>query len=122
SPPLDHGCSEQSKLPTAKAFKLAERDKFMSEQKSFMQQLDEWTEATVIMPLAEPTQEGDFDFAVDQVKKAIRDKVLQSYRNGQRAGPRKFTGSMAPPARYQPSWRRPQSGLGCQILRSMWSR
>jgi hypothetical protein len=39
--PLDRPCSEQGKQPTAKAFKLAERDKHMSEQekpKSFMQQ------------------------------------------------------------------------------------
>jgi hypothetical protein len=51
-PPLEQGCSEQGKLPAAKAFKLAERDKHMSEQKqSFMQQLDEWTENTVINPL-----------------------------------------------------------------------
>ena len=58
----------------------------MSEQKSFMQQLDEWTEATVIMPLADPKYEDNFDVAVDGVKRAIRQKVLESYRNGQQAG------------------------------------
>ena len=83
---LDRLCGEQGKLPTAKAFTLAERDKHMSEAKSFMQQLDEWTDATVIMPLADPNPEGDFDAVVEQVKKAIREKVLESYRNGQAAG------------------------------------
>ena len=87
-PPLDTGCSEQGKLPTAKEFKLAERDKHMSEQekpKSFMQELDRWTEATVITPLAGADQSGEWDAAVEGVKKAIREKVLQSYRNGLKA-------------------------------------
>ena len=64
----------------------------MSEQeqvkKSFMQELDKWTEQVVIMPLVKPYGEGeveDFDEVVAEVKKAIRDKVLQSYRNGQAA-------------------------------------
>jgi hypothetical protein len=65
---------------------LAERDKFMSEEKSFMQQLDEWTDANIVMPLADPNPEEDFDVVVEQVKKAIREKVLESYRNGQAAG------------------------------------
>src|SRR6266568_8621584 len=87
-------CGEQGKLPTAKAFKLAERDKYMSEQKNFMQQLDEWTIATVINPLFETAQlEGDeypqeWDEAAERVLKAIREKVLESYRNGQAAAPR----------------------------------
>jgi len=90
-------CGEQGKLPTAKAFKLAERDKTMSEQKlSYMQELDEWTDANVVMPLADPSPEHDFDVVVEQVKKAIRGKVLESYKNGlkaprrQEAAPRKF--------------------------------
>ncbi len=61
----------------------------MSEQKpkSFMQELDLWTEATVVMPLADPNQEGNFEVAVEQVKKAIRQKVLESYCKGQAARP-----------------------------------
>jgi hypothetical protein len=60
--------------------------------KSFMQELDEWTEQYVIGPLVDPgfndpDEEEDVTFA--RVKKAIRDKVLDSYRNGQQAGPRK---------------------------------
>jgi hypothetical protein len=66
----------------------------MSEQekpKSFMQELDQWTEATVIKPLHEAITEGDgaeCDATSEEVKRAIRHKVLESYRNGQAAGPR----------------------------------
>lgn len=85
-------CGEQGKRPTAKAFKLAERDINMSEQEkaaSFMQELDRWTESTVIGPLlASETDEAEWEPAIERVKKAIRQKVLESYRNGQVAGPR----------------------------------
>ena len=63
----------------------------MSEQKSgFMVELDLWSEANVIGPLmhSDPTH-SEWDGAVAEVKKAIRSKVLESYRNGQSAGPRK---------------------------------
>ena len=90
--PLDLPCGEQGKRPTAKAFKLAERDINMSEQKpksSFMEELDRWTESTVIGPLfACETDGADWEPAIERVKKAIRQKVLESYRNGQVAGPR----------------------------------
>ena len=64
----------------------------MSEQekpKSFMQELDQWTEANVISPLktTDPNLQG-VAAVVEQVKKAIRAKALESYRNGQQAGPR----------------------------------
>ena len=63
----------------------------MSEQqqkpKSFMQELDEWSEINVIEPLSNP--QVDWDVAVEQVTKAIRAKVLESYHNGQNAGPRR---------------------------------
>ena len=57
----------------------------MSEQKkSFMQELDGWTEATVIAPLVDPSNDEEgWVHAVELVKKAIRTKVLESYRNGQ---------------------------------------
>lgn len=58
----------------------------MSEQEktqSFMQELDGWSVEAVIAPLLD-----DGPDAIDGVKKAIREKVLQSYRNGQSAGPR----------------------------------
>ncbi len=86
-------CSEQGKLPAAKEFTLAERDKHMSEQKpkSFMQELDEWSEENIFGPLfgIDPNQD-DWESVEAQVKKAIREKVLDSYHNGQKAGPRKF--------------------------------
>jgi len=65
----------------------------MSEQKtSFMQELDLWSEANVVGPLlsADPDHQQDWQTVVEQVKKTIRTKVLESYRNGQKAGPRQF--------------------------------
>ena len=86
--PLDLPCSEQGKQPTAKAFKLAERDTTMSEQEkqesSFMQELDRWTEATIINALAEA---DEIELAAEDIKRAIRTKVLESYRNGQGVKP-----------------------------------
>jgi hypothetical protein len=65
----------------------------MSEQEkqksSFMEELDQWTESTIIGPLfASETDQEDWEPAIERVKKAIRQKVLDSYRNGQAAGPR----------------------------------
>jgi hypothetical protein len=83
--------SEQGKLPVAIEFRLAERDKYMSEQRqSFMQQLDLWTEDNILRPLfgTDPKQ-NDWQGVEEQVKKAIRTKVLESYHNGQAAGPKK---------------------------------
>ncbi len=58
----------------------------MSEEKkssSFMQELDAWVDGNVIFPLmqSEP-QGGSWEEIVDSVKRAIREKVLQSYKNG----------------------------------------
>ena len=65
----------------------------MSEQKSsFMSELDQWSEMHVINTLEVPLIHGPdeaVNLAKDMVKKAIRAKVLESYRNGQAAGPRK---------------------------------
>lgn len=86
-------CSEQGKLPAAKAFKFAERDKHMSEQNlSYMQQLDQWIEQEVIDPLFavwDGQDNGHPELNTHAVRKAIRTKVLESYRNGQKAGPTK---------------------------------
>ena len=66
----------------------------MSEQKtSFMEDLDQWSDANVISPLVYSDEDSDESFEdaqrkLDQVKQAIRAKVLESYRNGQQAGPR----------------------------------
>lgn len=66
---------------------LPERDKHMSEQKkSFMEELDSWTEENVIEDLlaSDPNLPEDWERAVEGVKRAIRAKVLESYRNGQK--------------------------------------
>jgi hypothetical protein len=63
----------------------------MSEQEKpsrFMEELDRWTEANVIEPLAEAANKQFDPELLDQIKKAVRIKVLQSYRNGQAAGPK----------------------------------
>jgi hypothetical protein len=75
----------------------------MSEQTKpsrYMQELDAWTEGHVITPLlnacsAEAETENDphsleaTEIVCEEVKKAVRGKVLESYHNGQKAGPRK---------------------------------
>ena len=56
-----------------------------------MEELDSWTAKNVISPLYEVVRQGDSlesDATCEDVKKAIRTKVLESYRNGQKAGPR----------------------------------
>lgn len=54
-----------------------------------MQELDYWTEANVIGPLlASETDAEEWEPTIERVKKAIRAKFLESYRNGQVAGPR----------------------------------
>ena len=89
--PLPATCSEQGKLPAAKAFKLAERDKQMSEQKiNYMAALDAWTESNVLAPLLWTGEEGQpeelSDETLERVKHDIREKVRESYKNGLRSG------------------------------------
>jgi hypothetical protein len=67
----------------------------MSEQqktKSFMQELDAWCDLNVFEPLyvVEPEDERRLREVEATIKIAIRAKVLESYRNGQAAGPRQF--------------------------------
>lgn len=70
------------------------------EQTGYMTELDAWVEHFVIKPLHESWRNQDIAFAdphgeetvkatVATVRKSIRDKVLESYRNGQAAGPRR---------------------------------
>ena len=75
----------------------------MPDQKPrYMQQLDEWTEQEVIRPIlagwreyqdlldeAPAEAKGRLEDTYSDVRKAVREKVLESYRNGQKAGPRK---------------------------------
>ena len=61
----------------------------MSEQKTnFMATLDEWTSENVFRSLYE-TEKDNWHPVMREVEKAIRAKVLESYRNGQAAGPAK---------------------------------
>ena len=53
-----------------------------------MEELDLWSDANVVLPLAsEDPKHEDWQTVVEQVKKAIRQKVLESYRNGQGVKP-----------------------------------
>ena len=73
----------------------------MSEQKTnFMSELDRWTEETIIRPWYEAVEtyikspnDPKADDAIRTmdavIKEAVRAKILESYRNGQAAGPRK---------------------------------
>jgi len=57
-----------------------------------MQELDAWAEENVIGPLVDPRSSDpgeDRETTIARVKKAIREKVLESYHNGQAAGPSK---------------------------------
>lgn len=87
----------------------------MSEQEkpksSFMQELNQWSRAEVIDPLlsagARSVEESNFDWEApaEEAMKAIRAKVLQSYRNGLVAGRREAdvpTRPQHPRTRYQP--------------------
>ncbi len=64
-----------------------------------MQQLDEWTQESIIDPLREAWEDAerapdeyledaqkDLLNVVANVKRSVREKVLDSYRNGQNAG------------------------------------
>jgi len=62
------------------------------QQPSFMADLDQWSEREIIAPLGDAYTHGPEQVvtsAKEMAKKAIRAKVLESYRNGQSAGPRK---------------------------------
>jgi hypothetical protein len=60
---------------------------------NYMQELDEWVEVFVFNPLhaawAEPGLSPDYSAAAPQtVRQSIKDKVLESYRNGQSHPPK----------------------------------
>jgi hypothetical protein len=99
--PLTRPCGEQGKLPSAKAFMLAERDKTMSEEKKgprFMEELDRWTRATILSPLEKAAEMEFAPELVESILRGLRTKVLESYRNGQAAGPRNQFGGERRPA------------------------
>jgi hypothetical protein len=88
-------------LPTVIALRAERKDNTMSEQDKptgYMQELDRWTGEQVIWPLMQGYQDREtsksdepLDLAVQAVKKAIRERVLESYHNGKAAqAPRAF--------------------------------
>ena len=64
-----------------------------SEQKpNYMQELDSWIDENVLDPLVEASGPDAADAIAEigeLVRTGIKNKVLESYRNGQAAGPRK---------------------------------
>ena len=64
----------------------------MQEEKTnYMTILDQWVDASVIAPLADAYQHGPEETIVNAknyVRRAIKEKVLESYHNGQKARPR----------------------------------
>lgn len=80
---------------------LAERDNLMSEQRTnYMASLDQWSEEVVIALIADAYTHGPEEVIVrarELAKRAIREKVLESYHNGQNARPR---GSQSPKRRF----------------------
>lgn len=58
----------------------------------YMAELDAWSDKSIIEPLADAYLRGPEEVIItaqEYARKAIREKVLESYRNGQNAGPRK---------------------------------
>ena len=90
--PLDRPCGEQGKQRTDQTFQSCqERDiNHMSEEKQpgYTQKLGKWTEANIINPLAEAANMEFDPRLVEQIKESMRVKMLESFRNGQAAGPR----------------------------------
>ncbi len=63
----------------------------MSEKKHYIQLLDEWSNEFVIGPTWDASKDKHYDpegtrKMLIKVRLAIREKVLESYRNGHRAG------------------------------------
>ena len=95
--PLDRPCSEQGKLPIAKAFTLAERDKHMSEQELNMAEVDEWIDSEVItsrevpdvgIDASEEELEKAWDRANDGIRHKVRQKIQEAHNSGFKAGAR----------------------------------
>jgi hypothetical protein len=62
----------------------------MNQPTNYMAALADWTEKAVIQPLAQALAKGDqnaLNEAKRHAKLAVRGKVLESYHNGQAAGP-----------------------------------
>jgi hypothetical protein len=91
-----------SRLPTSRGSEqtssklqliiAGERDKNVRTKKQLHGRPDQWSDREIIAPLADAYSHGPDEVimrAKDLIKRAIRAKVLESYRNGQAVGPRK---------------------------------
>ena len=68
---------------------------------SYMQQLDAWIDGNVVFPLMQTEPEaGSWEETVAKVKKAIREKVLQSYKNGRMTRSGNAPENLPTPRRY----------------------
>ena len=62
---------------------------------NYMTELDHWADRSIIGPLADAYTHGPEEVIVrakNLVRRAIREKVLESYHNGQNAHPRASQG------------------------------
>jgi hypothetical protein len=93
---LPFPCGEQHSAAHRQRFRAEERTSMSEQKKSsgYMQELDKWTQENVLDPLfafwpevymPHPMTEGEMEDATEKVKKAIREKVLESYHNGKAA-------------------------------------
>lgn len=65
----------------------------MSEPRNYMSALDQWTEEIVIAAIADAYTHGPEEVIVrarELAKRAIREKVLESYHNGQNTPQKRF--------------------------------
>ena len=66
-----------------------------------MQELDKWTDTNVVLPLFNTDPEaGQWEETVKMVKMAIREKVLQSYKNGRMTRMGSAPDNLPTPRRY----------------------
>jgi hypothetical protein len=84
--------SNKQRLHPPKHFALQRKDCYMQTNQAkttnYMQELDKWTEQEIIDVLSYALLKGPdeaVELAESVVKKAIREKVLESYHNGQAA-------------------------------------
>ena len=69
---------------------------------SYLKDIDPW-----LLEMLFPREEEDEQEWFARVSKEIKNKVLESYRNGQGAGPRKKAGTTEAPRRKFPFKRKP---------------
>lgn len=95
-------------------FKQTSEGENQNQKTNYMAQLDEWTDGHIVKPLFEAWEmqekvadeeslkvaNQEVEETVKAVHKAIREKVLESYRNGQQAKGNRTTQAGAARRRY----------------------